>query len=338
MSNARVVLSLVGVILGAAPALAESKPPPAPAPADAQKAATPAQSSLTVGALQIGSAPNLAIAGIDIIVASDSVSYSYFVKNSGPAEANVAAAITLPELQASGDGSEFWVLASNDPENFVGLTVTSAGAPVTTKAEVHVTALGVDRLAEIKTERLPLIPFGREVDKELGALSPDAADRLAALGLVSLRDPTQPKAPVSADWTLDVVRTWRQTLPPGKTTPIVVKFVPVKAQYRMTKDDLDDLDDLKDDICLKPQVLSTLQSRLKGNGAWNVIDISLADDAPAQWIDSPQATLSIQKPKPDAIVAFCGMDEKSANRPTVLGSEPDESDGIRVLIFEPAGK
>ena len=64
--------------------------------------------------------------------------------------------------------------------------------------------------------------------------------------------------------------------------------------------------------------------------------MALADDAPARWIDSASATLSVQKPKPDAIVSFCGMDDKTAGKPTVLGTAPDNNEGIRILIFEPA--
>ena len=299
---------------------------------------TPTEASLTVGALQVGSVSGLEVAGFDISVATNSVVYSYYFKNSGTADLTVAATLSLPELSASTDGTETWTLPKHDAENFVDLTITAAGAPVTAKTEVHANALGVDRLAEIKAEHLPLIPFGPEIDKALVALSPEAAERLAALGIISPRDLAQPKEPMTADWSLEVVRSWRQTLPAGKTTPIVVKFVPVTAHYRLVKGDEDDLNDVKDELCLKPPVLSALQARLKGNGAWNVTDISLADDAPARWIDSPAATLSVQKPKPDAIVAFCGIDEKSAGKPTVLGTAPDQNDGIRVVIFEPAAK
>jgi hypothetical protein len=104
----------------------------------------------------------------------------------------------------------------------------------------------------------------------------------------------------------------------------------------MAKGDEQDLNDMKDEVCLKPQALGILQSRLKGNGAWNVTDVSLAADAPAHWIDSPPATLSVQKPKPDAIVAFCGMDDKTASKPAVLGAAPNDNDKIRIVIFEAA--
>jgi len=339
VNNKRIALSLAaaGIVFSAVPAVAQNKPAAAPQQqADAPSA--PTEAALPVGVLQVGSVAALEVAGVDINVSTDNITYSYYLKNNGTTELGLAATVSMPDLAASTDGSETWKLASNDPENPVNLSITVGGAPVTTQAEVHATALGIDRLAELKADHLPLIPFGPAIDKALAALAPDVAERLAALGVVSPHDPAEPKAPLTPDWTLSVVRTWRLVLPAGKATPVVVKFVPVKAQYRMTKDEIEDLDDLKDEVCLKPQTLSALQSRLKGNGVWNVIDISVADDAPARWIDSPAATLSVQKPRPDAIVAFCGSDDKTAGKPTVLGTAPDENDGIRVVIFEPAAK
>ena len=335
MRHLSTVLSIAaaGAALLAVPALAQTKP-------DAGASEGPAQSALTVGALQIGSHANLDVAGFDINVARDKIVYSYFLKNTGPSELALAAAVSLPDLRASADNSETWTLATSDPENPVGLTVTAAGAPVTTKAEVHAFALGLDRLAEIKAERLPLIPFGPQTDKALAALTPEAVDQLAALGIVSPPDPTQPKTPPSADWSLEVVQSWRLVLPPGKTTPVTVRFTPVKAEYQLAKGDEQDIEDMKDDLCLTPSALSALEARLKGGGALAATEISLADDAPTRWLDTPTPTLSVQKPRPDAIVAFCGMDEKTAGKPTVLGAAPDdrENNELRIAIFEPAAK
>jgi len=335
MRNPRsvVLIAFVAGFLAATPALAQTK---SSATETATASSAPAESSLTVGALQLGAAANLAVAAFDIHVESDSVVYSYFLKNTGDAELDVTATVSLPELQASSDRHQTWVLASNDPDNPVGLTITSGDAPVTTTAQVHAYALGLDRLAEIKAEHLPLIPFGVDIDKRLATLAPDAAQRLAALGLISLPDAAQ-KTPATADWLLSVVRSWHEILPPRKTTPVVIKFTPVKARYRLGKDSSQDLEEIKDEICLKPQALGVLQARLKANGAWMVTDISLADDGPSRWLGGPKRTLSVQKPKPDAIVAFCGMDEKTVGKPAVLGLAPDDSEEIRVVIFEPAG-
>jgi hypothetical protein len=326
---------LIGLLVAAVPAGAQTPAAPANAP-DPPK--TPEQSALVVGALQIGSSADLEVDGIDISVSNDSVVYSYLLKNAGTRELSLTASVSMPELQASADGSQTWALASNNPENTVGLTITAAGDPVAPKAEVHAYALGLDRTAEIAAEHLPLMPFGAETDKALAALSPDTINRLAALGIVSPRDPDQPKAPLGADWTLESVLSWRQTLPPGKQIPIVIKFTPVNAEYRLIKGDQDDLDDMKDDVCLQPQVLGTLQSRLKSGGVWKVREIALAVDGPAHWVDDPAPTLSVQKPQSDDIVAFCGMDDKTANRATVLGVAPDNTSELRVIIFTPGRK
>jgi hypothetical protein len=326
-------IALVGGVFAAVSAFAQPK-----RPADTAKTPSgPTQSSLTVGALQTGSAANLAVAAFDIHVDSDSVVYSYFFKNSGAVELGVAAAVSLPELEASDDGSETWVLASSDPENFIGLTVTAAGAPVTATAQVNAYALGVDRLAEIKAEKLPLIPFGPEIDRALAALSPEAADRLAALGLVSPRDNAQ-KVPAMADWSLNVARFWRQVLPPGKTIPVVIKFTPIKAIYKLSKGDQESLDEMKDDLCMKAEAARTLQSRLQANGALKVSEISIATEPPAPRVGNPRPTLSVQKPKPDAIIAFCGMDDKTAGKPAVLGVVPEGTSEMRIVTFEPAAK
>ena len=334
MRNAGIVLTLtlVGAFLAAAPARTQTSPAPAGAP---DKASAPEQSSLVVGALQIGSSADLEVDGMDVSVTNDSVVYSYLLKNAGTKELSLTASVSLPELRASADGSQAWALASSNPENPVGLTVTAAGEPISPKAEVHAYALGLDRTAEITAEHLPLMPFGSETDKALAALSPDTINRLAALGIISPHDPDQPKAPRGADWTLDGVLSWRQTLPPGKPVPIVIKFTPVKAEYRLVKDDLDDM---KDDVCLQPQILATLQSRLKSGVAWKVTDMSLAVDGPAHWVDNPAPTLSVQKPQGDVIIAFCGMDDKTANRATVLGVTPDNTSQIRIVVFTPGRK
>lgn len=318
--------AFVGVFF-AAPALSQKAP-----------ARTPEQSSLVVGALQIGSAADLEVEGIDINIAIGSVVYSYLVKNTGDRELKLTASVSMPELQASSDGRQTWVLASNDAENPVSLAVTAAGEPVTPKAEVRVYALGLDRTTEIKADRLPLIPFGPEIDKALAALPPDQVSRLAALGIISPRDPDNPKELLTADWSLDNVLSWQQVLPPGKDVPLVIKFTPVRGEYRLAQADLADLDGMKDEICLQPQVLGALQSRLTSGDAWKVIDMTLAVDGPAHWIDNPLPVLSVQKPQADAIVVFCGMDNRTSDRATVLGVTRDNTDEVRIVIFTPAAK
>lgn len=322
------------VVLAAASAFAQNKPAaPPPTATDG-----PDQASLTVGAMETSSAAALAIAGIDIGVAAGNVAYAYYLRNTGSADVALTASVSLPDLQASANDSETWVLSSNQAENPIGLAVTVGGAPVTTKADVHAYALGLDRTSEIKAEHLPLIPFGPVADKALAALSHDAADRLAALGIVSPRDPAQPNEPAASGWTLRVVHSWRLTLPAGKTTPVEVKFKPIVAEYQLGKADLDSVDDLKDDVCLRPAALNAIQARLKNGGVWKVTDLTVDVTGPTNWNDNASPTLSVQKPGPNAIIAFCGIDEKTVGKPAVLGTAPDDSEEVRIVMFQPMAK
>ncbi|MGC1863532.1 MAG: DUF4424 family protein [Methylocystis sp.] len=298
----------------------------------------PTPAVLVVGPLQIASDANLAVEGTRVSVAVDNVAYTYQLKNKGQTELDLFASIAMPVLAASVDGSETWALPSSNAENPVDLVVTADGAKIATKVGMHANALSVDRLAEIRAARLPLVPFGPEIDRAVAALTPDAADKLAALGVLSPRDPTQASAAITADWTLEAVHSWQQRLEPGKTTALTVSFKPVKAEYTLDKSGVAGLDALKDDACLSSQTLNTIKSKLRAkNGALSLVDIALSNDAPVRWLESPSAVVSVQKPVPETIVAFCGIDPKTVGQPRVVGTIPsaEQSEGFRVLMFSP---
>jgi hypothetical protein len=308
------------------------------APDDAASAPTP--SALAVGAMQIASHANLQVESSDVNIAGDRIVYAYSLRNAGAADLDLTASVALPELRASQDNEETWALAADDPENPVALAVTGDGAPVATTAQLRVTALGLDRMTEVKGAQLPLIPFGAAAEKALAGLAPETVDRLAALGVVSPRDPTEPGAAPTADWALNVTRTWRQVLPAGKTTSVGVTFAPIKADYRLAKGDEGALAEAKDDVCLSASTLAALTKRLDAGGALETTEYAVDLSPPAHWLDSPPMTIAVKKPKPDSIVAFCGIDERSAGKPIVVGAPPDESGAgqISVVVFTPAAK
>jgi hypothetical protein len=335
------VLVITAVIAGLAPVLAQTKAgAPTPAAADAAQANSdePAPATLVVGSLQLASDPNLTVEGASVSVAVDDVTYTYQLRNNGQTGLNLFASIAMPVLAASPDGSETWALPSSNPENPAGLIVAVDGAPIATKVDARATALGVDRLGEIRAAHLPLVPFGPEIDKAVAALTPEAVGKLAALGILSPPDPKRPSAIVVADWSLEVVHSWQQRLEPGKTTRLTVSFKPVKAEYTLTKEGFEGLDALKDDVCLSRQALNTIKSRLKAkDGMLDFVDIALSNGAPVRWTESPDATVSVQKPTPETIVAFCGADPTTAGELHVSGTMPnaEKSDGLRVLMFSP---
>lgn len=345
-----IALITAAVALGAASASAQQLRPGAPgpnqAPNQAPKAAAqpeqddPVPVALTVGALQIAADARLALAAMSIDIAADKMLYTYQFKNNATAALDLAASVAMPTLEASADGSEAWTLPVREAENPVGLTVSVGDAVLPAKAHVTATALGVNRLAELKAAHLPLIPVGKGLAKALAELTPETAASLAQIGLVSPRDPAKPNQPIKAAWSLDVTRAFQVGLPAGATTAVKVAFAPVKAEYTVEKGDEEGLDDLKDDYCLSARTLAGVRARLKSGGAWRVTELVVDADGPSNFIATPAVSLTVQKPRPDAIVSFCGINEKAAAGNIVTGAVPDDNeDGdVRIMIFTPDGK
>lgn len=318
---------------------AQPAPPPA---AEPETPEGPSFVSLAIPGLQIASHPNLAVEAIEVSIGIDRVSHTFRLQNKGSEELRLAASVALPDLSASSDGSEAYRLATDKPENPVGLTITANGAAVATNAVVRAYALNVDRAAELKSLNIPLMPFGPENDKALASIPADQHAKLVALGLVSPLDPQQPDAPAFPDWTLSVTYNWEQTLPAQKATVLVVSYKPITGSFDLTKDTASVLDDLKGDACLAPATIKTLKTRVQGKNtaAIPVTELAIASDSPTRWNENATATVSVNKPSADVIVAFCGMDAKSAGQPRVSGTAPnsDDSDSFRVLLIGAAAK
>jgi hypothetical protein len=301
----------------------------------------PALAPLGVGPLHIASNADLDIEKIDVNVTLDSVVVSYSLKNKGRAALDLAASFAISGLQAYADDGEPWSLPAATPENPIGLSVAVDGAPIAMRADVTAYALGVERRAEIEAAHLPLLPFGPRTEQALAAVGPQTLAGLSALGIVSPRDPGHPERPVIADWTLAVTHSWRQHVPAGKATTLTVKYIPLRAETRYHHADALDLEDLKDEACLTPPQIAAAEDELKSPGsALAVTEIALVNEPPVRWFDSPAASLSVTKPGPEAIVAFCGMDAGSVDQPVVRGGElggADPSD-FRILFIQPTTK
>ena len=301
-----------------------------------QEEDVPTPAPLVVGAMAIASDADLAIERMAVAVDVDHVSYTYGLRNKGARPLTLAASVAMPDLEVNTEGTTIYNLPSKTAENPVGLEVTAAGAPVATSPATQALALGIDRLADLKAAHLPLVPFGEDTQKALAAATPETLARLVSLGLITPRDPTEPDTPPLADWTLHIVQTWMQPLPANATTEVKVEFAPVKAVYGVLAEGLPGFDALKDQVCLTPQIMAAAKALLKSKTAMlEVDDIVLSNDGPARWLDNPSGTVAVTKPKPESVVAFCGMTAATAGQPVVRGKLPGSADapGLRVLIF-----
>ncbi len=336
----------------AAPTIAHA----APATAEDEED-TPTQAPLTVGSMAIASDSALVIEGMAVDVGTDRIAYAYRLRNKGTAKLALTASVALPDLEVNNEGTTIYALPSSTAENPVDLKVKSDDKPLATTPLIQAIALGLDRLAVLKEENLPLLPFGEAIDKALAAAKPDTLSKLEQLGLVTPRDPAQPDTPVIADWSLHNVLTWTQPIEAGAATNVVVSFAPIKATYTVDAPGLGGFDVLKEQACLTPQIMAAAKGLVKAQAPTatktaagaapspppaatiEVVDITLANDGPARWLDNPAATVAVRRPKPNSVVAFCGMDAATANQPVVKGTMPGSSEagGLRVLVFSASG-
>src|SRR5262249_38778422 len=273
-----------------------------------QSAPGPAYAAMAVPGLSIASHQDLTIEAIDIAVSLDSVTYSYRFGNTGTAPLTLAASVSLPSLKASESEHRTYRIAAGNPDNFIGLSIKADDKPVNAKAIAHAFALDVERTEEIKALNLPLVPFGPEIETALKGLSADALGRLTRLGLIS--PPDEQNMPRTADWTLNVTYAWDQVLAPDKTTTISMTFKPVSGNFELNADTVGVLDDLKEDACMGEQIVKTLGAKAS-KSPMPVTEISISIINPTRWVPTPSPTITVQKPKPDTVVALCATNVKT---------------------------
>lgn len=311
----------------ALPAVALAAPPPAPGPAYA---------ALAVQGLSIASHQDLTIEAIDIAVSVNSVTYTYRLGNTGTTALTLTASVSLPSLKPSANEDQTYRVSSGNAENFIGLSIKADDKPVDAKIIAHAFALDIERTAELKALNLPLIPFGPEIDKALKGLAPDALARLTQLGLIS--PPDEQNNSRSADWTLNVTHAWDQVLPPDKTTTISMTFAPVSGGFDLNANTADVLDDLKEDACITEQVMKTLKAKA-AKSSLPVTDIAISIINPTRWLPTPSPTITVQKPKADAIVALCANSVKTyPSQVTAKVFDDEDSEELRVLLIGATAK
>lgn len=307
----------------ALPAVAFAAPP--------QPAPGPVYVATAVPGLSIASHQDLTIEAIDIAVSVNSVTYTYRFGNTGTAELTLAASVSLPSLKRSSNEDETYRISSGNAENPVGLSIKADDKPVNAKVIAHALALDVERTAEIKALNLPLIPFGPEIDKALKGLAPDTLARLTQLGLIS--PPDEQNGPRNADWTLDVTYAWDQVLPPDKTTTIAMTFLPMSGSFELNANTAGTLDDLKEDACLAEQAIKTLKAKVAKSPS-PVTEIAISIVNPTRWLSTPSPTITVQKPKPDTIVALCASNVKTyPSHVTAKVPDDEESEDLRVVLI-----
>lgn len=284
--------------------------------------------------LKLGGHPDFSVSSLDVKVAGDVATVTYGLRNKGAKDVALTGVFNMGDYTPIGT-TDTVLLPSEDPENPVKLTLTLDGAPLASTPQIRTYAIDTDETADLRAAGLPLIPFGPAYEKALAALSVDQADRLAAQGLLSVR--ANPPAKREAKWTLESRRALRLNLKAAKTTLLGASFTMTKARSKIGPADQSKIDDLKGTYCVNDKTRKAMSARLKAKGSWTMTEYSTSLDGVVDGVDNPPGKFSVQKPGgPDTIVAFCGMNEKTAGGPVIESGGKPEDLVMSFALFDPS--
>ena len=245
--------------------------------------------------LRIGAHPDVSVSSFEVKVAGDIATVTYGLRNKGAKDVALTGVFNIGDYTPIALGDTV-LLPSEDPENPVKLTLTLDGAPLASTPQTRTYAIDTDETADLRAAGLPLIPFGPAYEMALAALSVDQADRLAGMGLLSVR--ANPPVKREAKWTLETRRALRLNLKAGKTALLGATFTMTKARSKIGPADQSKIDDLKGSYCASDKVRKAMSARLKAKGSWTMTAYNTTLDSVFDGVDNPPGKFTVQKPAP----------------------------------------
>ncbi len=177
---------------------------------------------LGAGGLALVRTEAISLLSEDLSISTEEVRVTYHFLNTTDAPVTYLVAFPLPAIDAVVPEEMNIVIPDGKDANFVDFKVSVDGVPVAPQVEERVTAMGVDRTAELKRLGLPLNPIAEGLYDTLKTLPDDTKAELNRLGLIYV-DPYS----VEAAWKLETTFYWEQTFPPGKEIVVEHSYKPV---------------------------------------------------------------------------------------------------------------
>lgn len=276
----------------------------------APAAANDSTAELGAGGLQLVRTEAIELLAEDLYVSAEKVRVTYRFRNKTDAPATYLVAFPLPPIDAVVPEAINAVLPDDARANFVDFTVTVDGRAVTPSVEERVTALGVDRTAELRRVGLPLNPIAEGLYQRLEALPADQKAELNRLGLVTV-DPYS----VQAAWKLETTFYWEQTFPPGAEIVVEHGYKPVVGFAFFGDYVLDDASyaSYRTDYCIDNAFDRAARAKLAAVAG---TEFPYLDEKRIRYIlttannwSGPIGSfrLVVDKGEPDALVSFCGI-------------------------------
>ena len=305
--------------------------------------ANDSSASLGAGGLRFEKVDNIALEREDLDISRSMVKVRYTFRNTEQFDFRTLVAFPLPALKAADMyfGGDIGFPKEN-PDNFVGFTVTVDGEPITPKHQTRAYVNGVDVTKELQDAGLPINPMGEFLgirESVLEKLPNETKRKLAAIGAIDWIEGSELTEP---RWRTQITYYWPMTFPAGKTVKIEHTYQPVVGAFFLTKD-LFDEDFIANDFCtdeaFKKAALGMMPTG--ENPMLIARDMSYILTTANNWKGPIGAfKLTIDKQTPGHLVSLC-LDGIKKTGPTTFEFEakdftPDRE--LRILFLEPLPK
>jgi hypothetical protein len=261
---------------------------------------------LGAGGLQLVRSYAIELVAEDLYVSPTEIRVNYRFRNKTMTAITTIVAFPLPAIDATVPEALNVVLPNLESENFVDFRVSVDGAPVTPSVNSRVTALGVDRTAELTALRLPLNPYAESLRARIKTLSADTRVAMNRLGLLLPEEDE-----FQAAWKLETTFYWHQAFPPGREVAVEHRYRPVVGFAFFGMNSLDDKA-MRARYCMDDAFVRAARERL--NAIRNAPNPYLSEQRIAyvlttgnNWASPIKSfRLVVDKGEPEALVSFCG--------------------------------
>lgn len=183
---------------------------------------------LAAGGLVLKKTANIVMKSEDLFISTEEVRVAYRFLNTSKADIVTTVAFPMPDLEVNGI-DDMIAIPNDDPQNFLGFSVTVDGQPVATRVEQKAYAGGVDRSAYLTALGIPLAAQTEAANAAIDALPQAKKDELVKLGLAAIDEFDQGQGWEKhwrASWTVKTTFYWTQTFPAGREISVLHRYQP----------------------------------------------------------------------------------------------------------------
>jgi hypothetical protein len=238
--------------------------------AGAPASANDSTAAFAAGGLVLTETDAIRMVEEDLYLSREEVRVRYVFRNETAADIEVPVAFPLPDIDISYYSEVPIEAPTDDPENFVGFTVSVDGKPVAPALHVSATLGETDVTAVLRGLGIPVSRFAPDLYERLWAIPRADQDALQAQELAFYERDYENVYP---QWVQHAAFAWTQAFPAGRDVVVEHAYKPVVGSRFVSAFSLAGEEDqaFRDQFCLKDAAAADVGARLSALGDDNAL-------------------------------------------------------------------